>query len=266
MRNKSLTILVVYMLVVMMTGRGFGVTFCDGKIHDIDYIIENEHVTVDREAPGIQTTVNLLKGGFIKSSYSAGHNLSADNDGRINIVGGIVSGSVNAWMNSRVTLSAGSIGMGFFGSGNSKITMSGGTVNGTSALGTLHAAESSQITFNGGRVNEYLFARENSQIDWSGGTVSNDIRLGHNAILTISGSDFKIDGMQVSNDVINSIKGGDLYNETYRRLTGTLANGETINNRFRIGDMAQIVLIPEPAALLLLSFGLVMFRRNFSEG
>ena len=108
--------------------------------------------------------------------------------------------------------------------------MNGGTVNGTSALGTLHAADSSHIAFNGGRVNGYLFARENSRIDWSGGTVLNDVRLGHDAILTINGSDFKIGGVSVNNSVINSIQKDDLYNEGYRCLTGILANGEIINN------------------------------------
>jgi len=128
--------------------------------------------------------------------------------------------------------------------------------------GTLHGAENSQITFNGGRVNGYLFARENSRIEWSGGTVSRDLRLGHDAVLTIYGTDFKIDGVSVSDNIITSIHNGDLYDETHRLLTGTLANGETINNQFRIGDGAKIVLVPEPTMLLLLGLGTLALKKR----
>jgi len=257
MRNVKMTIWIVITVVIMMAKQGFGVlVFNDGEIHNIDYAIVNHHVRVDYEAPGVQTTLNLLDG----SSITEGYHLNAMNNSLVNILGGTVGGSVNAWDSSYVTFSGGSIELGFFGYGNSKITMSGGTVNGTSALGTLHAGESSQIAFYGGRVNGYLFARENSRIDWSGGTVSNDIRLGHNAVLTIYGSDFKVDGIPVSDNVINSIQGGDLYNETYRRLTGILAKGEILNNQFRVGGVASIVLVPEPATLLLLGLGVVILR------
>jgi len=38
-------------------------------------------------------------------------------------------------------------------------------------------------------------------------------------------------------------------------MTGTLASGDIINNQFRIGNTAKIVLIPEPATFLLLGLG-----------
>jgi hypothetical protein len=61
---------------------------------------------------------------------------------------------------------------------------------------------------------------------------------------------------------ITSILGGNYENEPLRRLTGTLANGDIINNQFRIGETAKIVLVPEPATLLLLGLGAVMVRKR----
>jgi len=105
--------------------------FDDGETHNIDYAIIDEHVRVDYEAPGVQTTLNLQDGG----SLTEGYGLTAYSDSRVNISGGTVGGSVNAVGNSCVSLSAGSIELGFFGWGYSQITMTGGTVNGTSGVG-----------------------------------------------------------------------------------------------------------------------------------
>jgi len=96
----------------------------------------------------------------------------------------------------------------------------------------------------------------------SGGTIGSEIRMMTNAELIIKGFNFAIDGKPVGFDKITSILGGDCLNESYRTLTGTLANGDIINNQFRIGNYASITLVPEPATLLLFGLGAVMFRRK----
>ena len=88
------------------------------------------------------------------------------------------------------------------------------------------------------------------------------LSAGETATLTIYGSNFAIDGSSVGFGVITSMLGGDYGNEPYRRLTGTLANGDIINNQFQIGNDAKIVLVPEPTMLLLLGLGAVMLRRR----
>jgi len=46
-------------------------------------------------------------------------------------------------------------------------------------------------------------------------------------------------------------------------LTGTLLSGDPINNQFRIGNNAKIVLVPEPATIVLLGLGgLALLRRR----
>ena len=82
------------------------------------------------------------------------------------------------------------------------------------------------------------------------------------ASLTIHGSDFAIDGSPVGLGEITSILGGSYWYEPYRRLTGTVANGDIINNQFRIGNDASIVLVPEPATLLLLTLGVLTLRKK----
>jgi hypothetical protein len=71
--------------------------------------------------------------------------------------------------------------------------------------------------------------------------------------ITIDGSNFAIDGTPLGEITTILGTGG-----SFRRLTGTLANGDIINNQFRISDDAKLFLVPEPATLLLLGFGAVM--------
>jgi hypothetical protein len=105
-----------------------------------------------------------------------------------------------------------------------------------------------------------LIGYDNTRIDWSGGIVNGAILLGGQTLLVISGSGFALDGVPVSGD-ITGVFGGQLWNEPSRRLTGTLANGDPINNLFQIGDTAGIYLLPEPATFVLLSLGLFVLRR-----
>jgi hypothetical protein len=90
-----------------------------------------------------------------------------------------------------------------------------------------------------------------------------ELVAGGNGKLIINGSNFAIDGTPFVSGQITSILGGDFSNEPSRRLTGILANGDIINNQFLIGNTAEIVLVPEPATLLLLGFGMVMLRRKY---
>ena len=83
-----------------------------------------------------------------------------------------------------------------------------------------------------------------------------------NGILEINGSNFAVDGIPLGFGEIKSTLGGYYENEPFRTLTGTLANGDIINNSFRIGDYASIVLVPEPVTLLLLGLGGAIVRKR----
>jgi len=95
-------------------------------------------------------------------------------------------------------------------------------------------------------VANYLSASDSSQITMSGGIIGDEICLSTQSILAIVGTNFAIDGTLVGYGEIISIFGGDFLGEPYRRLTGTLANGDIIDNAFSIGETAKIILVPEP--------------------
>ena len=59
-----------------------------------------------------------------------------------------------------------------------------------------------------------------------------------------------------------SIFGGKYQDEPLRHLTGMLNSGDLLDNDFYIGYDAKIVLAPEPATLLLVGLGGLMFRRR----
>jgi hypothetical protein len=268
MRNKSVTIWVMVAVLLMAAGQGFGtVYFSDGGTHNIDYEISDD-VWVDWEAPGVHTRVNWLSGavtpGFlrgyedsiIKISGGSVYELYACDNSQVTMSDGSIGRALWATGNSQVMMSGGSVSGHLLAHESGKITMSGGSVNslyaygssqatlsGGSVSGLLFAYESGKITMSGGWVNS-LSAYHSSQVTMSGGTVESPFVLSEAAILAIYGSNFAIDGTPFGFGEITSIFGGDYSNDPFRRLTGTLANGDIINNQFLIGYDAKIVLSP----------------------
>lgn len=97
----------------------------------------------------------------------------------------------------------------------------------------------------------------------SGGTFFAELASANSAVITVHGSDFAVDGEPVGYGELRSVLGGYPYDDPVRHLTGTLANGELIDNDFYIGNDARIVLVPEPATLVLLGFGgMALLRRR----
>ena len=257
------------------------IEFNDGGVWDIDYEIHDD-VWIDYLKPGMQTTVNLLAGGSIITfpPYEY-YMLQAFEDSLINISGGSMDTVLRAYDSSQVNISGGSLkgGCQAYGNrafGNNRINISGGSIG-----GLLEAFGNSQMSISGGSINwleaysdsrvsisggslSVLGALSRSKVTVSGGSIINELFADYEGILTIHGSDFAVDGTPVGYTELTSILGGSCYNEPYRHLTGTLFSGESIANDFGIGKNGKIVLIPEPATLLLLGLGAVMVRRKRS--
>jgi len=82
----------------------------------------------------------------------------------------------------------------------------------------------------------------------------------NNGILQIKGSDFAVNGQPFGYGELTSILGGRLDDEHSRHLTGTLANGDPLDNDFYIGYDAKIVLTYELSTIVVLTLGIFTLR------
>jgi len=212
------------------------VTMYDGSMYRL-YPRFSSHVTIYGGSVSLDVTAQESTHLTIYGGSVGGWGLAAVDHSHVTIYGGSVNGYLLAWGYGELTMSGGSVG-GVLGVGNnSHLTMSSGSVAGS-------------LTSDG-----------DSYVNWSGGTIGGDIGLNENAILALDGSDFAVDGQPFVYGELTSILGGGPWGEPLRHLTGTLANGGLIDNDFRIGDYAKIVLgpyepIPAPSALILGSIGI----------
>ncbi len=150
-------------------------------------------------------------------------------------------------------LDGGSIVYGLLGYEQSRINVSGGFIGMDLIVGG-----SSQVNISGGIIGNKLASEGSSQVDISGGSIS-WLLLSNQSMIQIFGSDFLVDGQPFGYGELTSIDGGDWRDG---QLAGTLLSGELIDAHFRIGQNARIVLIPEPASVMLLGLGGFFLRRR----
>jgi len=160
--------------------------------------------------------------------------LNSNNSSQINIYGGSVE-ALNSWESSQVNMSGGSVASGF------------------------RSYDSSQVNIKSGSIRSGLNSSGSSQVNISGGSIGGELQLSWQSIITVYGSNFAVDGQPFGYGEITSILGGSPWDEPLRHLTGTLLSSELINNDFRIGYDARIVLIPEPASAITLGLGGLFF-------
>jgi len=271
MKNTSVIIWVTVVVFCSICSPAMSLTqFNDGGTYNISTTI-NDDVWVDYGAPGMETTFNLLSGGSITGTYE----LEGYEDGHINISGGMLNDDLLAWNNCHVDFFGGVIGASLAANDNSQVVFSSGAT-----ANVLSARDNSQVTFSGGTIvynllafndsrvtisgglisgtNETLWVHGNSKTIVSGGTIAGNITLQNQSCIEFIGTDFAIDGIPFGYGEydVNSISGN------YGTLTGTLSNGDYLNNKLVFYDDSSIILVPEPYTLLLLGFGTVMLRKK----
>ncbi|MBL7107493.1 MAG: PEP-CTERM sorting domain-containing protein [Phycisphaerae bacterium] len=284
MRNAGTVIFVMMLICCFELPKAVGtIYFDDGQIHNIETTI-NDDIWVDYEAPGMETTVNLIFGGEVD-------HMKAYNNSLVNVFDGLINQSLDALDSSRVNISGGTIMTSVFATSNSQLSISGGLIK-----SSLNAQCSSQITISSGQIDDHLVAYADSRIFITGGYIGSHLQVNHRAEVTISGGTIQgfvenngseqitISGGSIGGDIwagsgsddegvitfvgsdfaINglSVDYGQYFHSDFASgiLTGTLSNGDTLNNGFYIHDNAAIVLIPEPATLLLLGLGVSILR------
>ena len=260
-------------------------TYNDGGIHNISTIMQPGKVHLDN-----RTTVNILPGGSITGgfeqwaygieSYFSSVNVSGGSvkggtvvgefgwaegiyasHGEINIYSGSVTGgtlpSIDAgWAhgitatNSTINIFGGSVtgGIGQYpegyaegiSSGYSTINVFGGNIAGI-------GVSSGTLNINGGSIDDDITILD-SIVNIYGGDINNSIHVYDRSSVNIYGSGF------------NYALG--LINDASGVLTGTLADGTLLNLPFNQDSRSQIVIIPEPATLILFAIGGIALRKR----
>jgi hypothetical protein len=162
---------------------------------------------------------------------------------------------VRTYDRSHVTVVGGEISGPFFGWDTAVIDISGGKLG-----AWFQTFDNVEATISGGEISSFVEAWDYSRVTISGGTIGGRIAAIRDGLITLVGRDFAINGVPVAYGDFASAYG------TTGVITGTLANGDVLNNSFAlVHPGADIRFIPEPATLLLVLGGIVgtrLVRRN----
>ena len=239
MKNQKTILVAVFTMVFSLGALSVkaNVLFDDGDVHDINWALHESVIIRDDAFFGGSTIVNLLPGGIVCS-------FSVWDTSIVNISGGNVyySNSLSASDNSQVTVNNGLVEGTLSSDGNAAVIVLGGTIN-----GDFRAFGHSQATVFGGAFGQTFYIGNSSSM------------LVDTSIMEFVGTDFAINGTPVGYGEFTNGGTGEIHGT----LTGTLANGDLIDNGFWIYDNSKLVLTPEPASLVLLSLGgLAMIGRG----
>lgn len=205
------------------------------------------------------STANVTLGGYIISAY-------VNDEATLNFSGGSAN-FLDAYNTSSVNLLPEGTGGGIehlYAHNTSSVDISG------AIIGYLDALDTSSVNISGGRVNyldaystssvdisggtvSYLYAEYTSSVDISGGRVGN-LQANHTSTTTFYGQDFALgDGLWLDG---NQLMGTGI-------LAGEWSNGVSWTTEIMNHDTtATILLIPEPATLLLLGLGGLLIRHR----
>lgn len=170
------------------------------------------------------TSTILMSGGLVFDD------IFAHGSSMVMMSGGLVNSGLVSFDTSTVLVTGGTVSTGVFGDGTSVVTVVGGMLNSVTGLG------SSVVSIKGGQIGQI-------------GQVSG------NAVVTVFGSGFALDGVPVDFGALQPIAG---------QLTGVLQSGEPLDAMFSREATGTLVLapIPEPSTSVLLGLGLLAIGIN----
>ena len=203
-----------------------------------------------------ETEVETVFGGKVGA-------VEAYNNAAVTLAGGIISEYIYGYDNAVITFNDGLTGMDIAVYDNATVNMAGGFLG-----GDLVANNTAVINMTGGSVGQ-LIADNDSTITWSGGSVGTAISVYGNGRIFLDGTNFRINGQvlgygdNLSNFVTLTEAQGEDSEEDYYigTVTGTLSDESYFSETFYIYNVgefegsADIIILPEPATLMLLGLG-----------
>jgi len=220
--------------------------FDDGGEHIIDYEISG-NVYVENSAAGSVTSLTLTSGGKI------GYTLLGYDDSQITVLDGEIGNGVYAYDNCQATVSGGYLEYFVSAQGNSVVNIQGGNIR------SVYAWHDSHVTVSGGEFGHgmenygWLDVNHESQVSITGGNFQGFLRVIHDSTATMSGGHFEDHFFLAGNGELTIF--GTNFNYPYGllpasgTLTGLLANGDILNNDFRIYENANIILTSVPGPI-----------------
>lgn len=120
--------------------------------------------------------------------------------------------------------------------------------------------DGASFSMTGGFIKEYLAALSFSPVIITGGTIGERLALdssefngGENGDVYIYGTAFMINGIAVDYGVYH----------TSGHISGVLANGDLLDCSFNCSGANDLVLVPEPAAILIFALGAAIARKKY---
>ena len=197
--------------------------------------------------PKAQAVINYSDRGVHEFNSYTNDYIDVSNNTTLNVVAGGSCDWMDIW-NAIVTIDGGTIRQDIWAmtrdGGSNLLTVSDGLIG--TGIDSLY---DSQVVINGGVIlSGGLSSFGNSQIAVFGGSINGVFSAEDDSTITIYGTNFNYGYGAIT------ISSGT--------LTGTLANGNTINNNFNIYDNASIFRVPEPGTMLLVCLGGFLLRKR----
>ena len=285
-----LTISILIVLIVSGQARA-DLVRSDGQYHIIDtYIADNltvfGYIRVDE--PWRNTTVDIVANGDIDGDVTIGSlgivnlaggsiqgNLNSDGDlGNINISSGTVLGSIEVTGVTPLHILSTDIGGNvYYGISSEDFSITDSIIDGditTAAVnpsnwndvlisntvvnGMLRSVVAPKMTVSGSLLQSGIQASSFSYFSIVDSGITGDVIADAYAIIRIEGESFQVDGLDFTHGILSSFGSGN--------VTGLANSGQLIDFDFSIIDNAEIILIPEPTALILFGIGSLFLKKR----
>jgi hypothetical protein len=258
---KSKSILVGAIVILLITTELQAMIFHDGGIHEVSGRVQDSIEVYD----GLNDQATVLNVKVYAEDTEIWEGVDIYGHSQINVNPDMSSGRIY-------------IGHGIFSYNYSHIAVYGGEITPAGDFSAIYTADYSTATITGGNIKGTVMAINNSKIDISGGVIHGGIHPGflraeENGEIVLSGAEGTFGAELHSWNAGKIIIHGSNFNypigpitDLSGTLTGTLLDGSVINSTFyRITGntpTGSIILIPEPATLLLLGLGTVFLIRK----